>query len=81
MDKNEYMKQLHDNEIFKQALSMAKDDAERRIIKAYADDLMVKFYKQVFEPVNEVAKRDPEEAKKILEEVAKDLVKSGSLGS
>lgn len=39
--KKEYLQKLHSDKFFNYALSLAKDDEERRKIKAYAEDVYI----------------------------------------
>lgn len=81
MKKEEYLKLLKDDEIFKAVLSKATNESERRAIKAYTEDFMMKFFTDVFEPVSKATSSDPEALKKAISEIERDLIMSGSTGS
>jgi hypothetical protein len=78
MTRDEYLKMLRDNETFQQVMKLSSSDAERRAIKAYTEDFMMKFYRDVFEPVEKATKNDPEALKNAYLEFEKELIKSGS---
>lgn len=78
MTRDEYLKMLRENEVFKSVLKMSGSDAEKRAIKAYAEDFMMKFYKDVFEHVDKATKSDPDALKKAFLEIESDLITSGS---
>lgn len=77
-NKEEYLKLLRDDQTFKDILSKATDDAERRMIKAYTEDFYLKFYDNVFLPLNNFLNQDPESLNKTISEMNEDLIKSGS---
>lgn len=78
MNKDDMLKQLRENKIMKHVLSMAKDDEERRRIKAHAEGFALHFYKQVYEPVAAAQKKDPEVVIKTLKDFQQSLINSGS---
>lgn len=78
MKKEEYLKLLRDNDVFKSVLSQSKDDKERRFIKAYAEEFMATFYNDVFHHIQKELEKDPEALKKAYLEIEKDLINSGS---
>lgn len=59
-------------------LSRATSDDERRAIKAYTEDFMMKFYRNVFEPMETAKQTDPESLKKMYEDVEKEIVSKDS---
>lgn len=81
MNKDDLLKQLRDNKIMKHVLSMAKDDDERRRIKAHAEGFALHFYKQLYEPVAAAKEKDPETVINALKEYRQTLINSGSSGS
>jgi hypothetical protein len=81
MKREDYIKQLHENEIFKSVLGRSKDEAERRAIKAYTEDFMMRFYRHVFEPLEKTVQNDPNALKNVLTQMRDDLLKSGSIKS
>lgn len=78
MKKEEYLKLLRENDVFKSVLSQSKDDKERRFIRAYAEDFMMTFYNDIFHHVQNALEKDPEALKKAYLEIEKDLINSGS---
>lgn len=81
MKKEDFIKHLRDNEIFKSILSQTTDDKEKRLIKAYAEDFMLKFYQNIYEPLHSLAEKDPEAAKKEFIKIENDLINSGSINA
>lgn len=75
MKKEEYLNLLRNNPIFQMVLEKASSDEERRAIKAYTEDFMMKFYKNIFEPAEKIKKNDPEALKNAYTEIEKDLIK------
>jgi hypothetical protein len=81
MTKEECLKMLRENDVFKKVLSSASTDAERRAIKAYAEDFLVKFYSNVAEPFSKaVASASPADITNAFRKAQGDLIKSGSTG-
>lgn len=78
MKKEEYLKMLRDNEVFRNVLSQSKDDKERRTIKAVAEEFMMTFYDDVFRHVQSALDKDPDALKKAYLEIENDLINSGS---
>jgi uncharacterized protein YjgD (DUF1641 family) len=77
MKKEDFLKQLRGNDVFKELLSRASSDAERRAIKAYTEDFMMNFVSNVLEPAAKELEKDPEAMKKACLEIEKELLKSG----
>ena len=80
MKKEDLLKELRDNDAFKEILSSAPDDKERRAIKIHAENFMSMFFQNVLEPLQKIAENDPELLKKTLTEIQSELIKSGSTG-
>lgn len=78
MKKEDYVKMLQENEVFKAVLKKAPNDTDKRIIKAYAEDFVEVFYEQVFEPFSKAIENDPELLNKVYSEIEKSLINSGS---
>ena len=78
MKKEEYLNLLRNNTFFQMVLSRATSDDERRAIKAYTEDFMMKFYRNVFEPMETAKQTDPESLKKMYEDVEKEIVSKDS---
>jgi hypothetical protein len=78
MKKEDFLKQLRGNDVFKEILSRASSDAERRAIKAYAEDFMINFVSNILDPVSKAIEKDPDAMKKACLEIEKDLLNSSS---
>jgi hypothetical protein len=80
MKKEDLLKELRDNDAFKEILSSVPDDKERRAIKIHAENFMSMFFQNVLEPLQKIVENDPELLKKTLTEIQSELIKSGSMG-
>lgn len=78
MDKNEYLKMLRSNDIFKQVLEKAPNDQERRAIKSYAEQFYMSVFNQLILPLNQSLQKDPAGLKNAFLEIEKELINSGS---
>ena len=76
MKKEDYLNMLRNNPIFQSVLSKASSDEERRAIKAYTEDFMMRFYKNVFEPADKLKQQDPDALKNAYTEIENDLIKN-----
>lgn len=74
MKKEEYLKLLRQDETYKQCLTNVKDENERRLISAYTEDFMMKFYENIISPLNSVLEKDPEALKKACMEIENKLI-------
>ena len=74
MKKEEYLNMLRNNTFFQAVLSRATNDDEKSAIKAYTEDFMMKFYKNVFEPMEAVKQSDPDILKKVYTDVENEIV-------
>lgn len=83
MKKEEYIKLLNDDPAYKICLSKATSASEKRIISAYAEDFINKFFREVVEPTKKILEKDPEALNKAYLEVQNDLINnsSGSQGT
>lgn len=80
MKKEDYLKALRNDDVFKKVLSQATSEQEKRAIKAYTEDFIVNFFDNVVKPLNEAMQKDPELLKKVYDEIENGLINSGSLG-
>lgn len=80
MKREECIKMLRDDEVFKGVLGQARDDKERRYIKAYAEDFVFKFYDGVYAPIAKLAEEDPEALRKALVTAYEELSKPKASG-
>lgn len=76
--KEEILKMLREDATFKKALAAAKDDTERRTIKAYTEDFVMKFYKNIFEPMHRTGLNNSETVRNMFTKMNDELIKSGS---
>lgn len=79
-NKNDILNELRNNKIMQHVLSLAKDEDERRRIKAHAEGFALKLYKQMYEPVAKAKEKDPDVVMKSLQEIKQTLINSGSIG-
>jgi len=80
MTREEYLKMFRDNNDVKKLLSKASDDAEKRMVKAYAEDFLLKIYDRVIDPLAKAIEKDPDALNKMLTKEEEDLIMSGSTG-
>lgn len=78
MKKEDYIKILNENEIYKSVLSQAADSNEKRMISAYAEDFIIKFFRNVVDPAKKILEKDPDALNKAYLEFEKSLINSGS---
>lgn len=78
MKKEEYIKKLHEDEVFKSVVSKATSDADRRAIQAFTEEFMVSFV-DVLEQLHLAAAVDPQGFQKTLSELDGQLLLTGSL--
>jgi hypothetical protein len=74
MKKEDYLKLLRQDETYKKCLSSVKDENERRLISAYTEDFMMKFYSNIIDPLSNVLEKDPEALKKACMEIENKLI-------
>lgn len=77
--REDYIKELRENEIFKEVLSRASSDVEKRIIKAYAEEFLNVFFDNVVQPISKEIQKDPNVVKNAAAEIEKELINSGSI--
>lgn len=80
MKKDELLRQLKENEAYKNILSAASSEKERRMIKVHTENFMAQFFKDVLEPIQKIVENDPEALNKYLSEFQSTLINSGSTG-
>lgn len=64
----------------KTILTQAKDEDERRRIKAYAENFLSKIYDNIYVPFEKLSKEDPEVIKKSMQEALEQLNNKGQEG-
>ena len=79
MTREEYLKLFRENEDMKSILSKSSDASEKRMIKAYAEDFLLKFYDRVIDPLAKAIEKDPDVLNKVLTKEEEDLIMSGSI--
>lgn len=77
MTKEEYLNILREDPVFKTVMSRATDDVDKRRIKAYTEDFMMKFF-EVFKNVDEAKSRDPAAIAKAVSELREELLRKAS---
>lgn len=79
MKKDDYLKALRSDFVFKEVLGRASSEAERRAIKAYTEDFILNFYNTIVDPLKTAMEKDPELLNKVFSEIESGLINSGSL--
>jgi len=78
MTKEEYLKLLHEDPMFKAALNIAKEDSEKAAAASLAEQFVLSFY-GLIEDMRKEAEEDPDGfLKKIAEEVDQEKNKDGA---
>lgn len=78
MKKEDYLKILNENEVYKEVLNRASDSSERRMISAYAEDFIIKFFRDFVSPAQKALEKDPDVLNKVYSEIEKDLLNTNS---
>lgn len=78
MKKEDYLKILNDNEIYKEVLKKASDKNERRVISAHAEDFIIRFFRDFVDPALNALEKDPDILNKSYSEIEKDLLNTSS---
>lgn len=78
MKREDYIKQLHDDEVFKLVLSKATSDQERRGIQAFTEEFLLSFV-GVVEELQRQVDADPDAFQKVLSELESQPLVTGSL--
>ena len=78
MKKEDYIKMLNENEVYKSVLGQASDSKERRMISAYAEDFIIKFFREVVDPAKKILEKDPDALNKAYLEFEKSLISNNS---
>lgn len=79
--RDDHLKLLHENDIFKTVLSKAASDEERRAIKAYTEHFYMNVFNNLLSPLTTAIQNDPDALKKAFLEIEKELITSGSIKS
>ena len=79
MTRDEYLKMFRENADMKNLLMKSTDASEKRMIKAYAEDFLLKFYDSVLDPLSKAIEKDPDALNKALTKIEEDLIMSGSI--
>ena len=75
-NKEDVLRQIRENDQFKEILKLAKDDSERKAIKAYTESFISVLYQNVFSHIERAIAEDPEALKKSLQEINDELIKN-----
>lgn len=78
MKREEFLKSVLDLNFDEELLKDISPE-EKRAIRAYAEDIMSNFYKEVFKPISDAIEADPGGLKKACNEIENELFISGSL--
>ena len=74
MKKEDYIEKLHKDELFGSVIAQAADPQEARFIKAFSEEFLISVM-EVLGPLAEMQEKDPDNFKKQLEELDKELIK------
>lgn len=77
--KDEALQMLRNNKMYRDILASATSDSERRAIKAYTEDFLMKFYKSLYEPVTATVEKNPNAFMNEINKMHESLIKSGSI--
>mgnify|MGYP003348900736 CR=1 FL=1 len=80
MKKEDVLRELRENKEFKDILSAASDDKERKFIKAHTENFILNFYNNVLEPLQKILENNPDALNKAVSEFESVLINSGSIG-
>jgi hypothetical protein len=78
MKKEDYLKLLNENEVYKEVLKKATDPNEKRVISAHAEDFIIKFFRDFVDPALKALEKDPDILNKAYSEIEKDLINTSS---
>lgn len=78
MKREDCIKQLHDDEVFKLVLSKATSEQERRGIQAFTEEFLLSFV-GVVEELQRQVDADPDAFQKVLSELESQPLVTGSL--
>lgn len=76
MKREDYLKMFRDNPTLKETLEAAKDDRERKAIRAHAEDMFMKIYDDLFQPLFAHLEKDPEAMSKAWSDLQSELIKN-----
>ena len=74
MKKEEFLKLFRENEAIISVLETAKDERERKAIRAHSEDMFMRLYDDLIKPIAEQLEKDPEGVSKAWSEIEKELI-------
>lgn len=77
--REDYIKQLHDHDIFKEVVAKASSDAERRAIYAFSEEFLASLV-DAATIVKAAYESNPDAFQKVLAELESQQLVTGSLG-
>jgi hypothetical protein len=78
MKKEDYIKQLHEDELYKLVVSKASTETEKRAIQAFTEEFMLNFV-DVLEHLRAGIEENPEVFRKTLSELESEPLLTGSV--
>ena len=76
--KEDLLKELRENEMFKELLAAAPDEKERKAIKIHTENFLSHFFKNVIDPIQQMVEKDPEIIEKTLSKIQTELINNNS---
>lgn len=76
MKRENYLKMFRENESIRETLDAAKDEKERKAIRAHAEDMFMRMYDDLFQPLFAHLEKDPEAMMKAWSNLQSELIKN-----
>jgi hypothetical protein len=74
MKREEYLRLIRNNESIKTILDSARDEAERKAVRAHVEDILLQMFDNMILPLNDQIEKDPEGMAKAWREIEKELI-------